>query len=82
VANPTFEVAGARVRERIWRFTLPAWLALICIVTFTVLISAGAAMYKNAPPIPATVVSPQQEIMLTTDLSTQNYELIKRRKIE
>lgn len=47
------------------RFGLPAWLVLICIVTFTVLISAGAAIYKNAPPIPATIVSPQQEIILT-----------------
>ncbi|WP_421658368.1 nitric-oxide reductase large subunit [Leptothermofonsia sp. ETS-13] len=65
MANPTFDVAGARGRERTWRFTLPAWLALICIVTFTVLISAGAAIYKNAPPIPTTVVSPQQEIILT-----------------
>lgn len=47
------------------QFSLPTWLVLICIVTFTVLISAGAAIYKNAPPIPATIVSPQQEMILS-----------------
>lgn len=47
------------------QFSLPAWLVLICIVTFSVLIFAGTAIYKNAPPIPATIVSPQQEIILT-----------------
>lgn len=47
------------------QFSLPTWLVLICIVTFTVLLSAGAAIYKNAPPIPATITSPQQEIILT-----------------
>ncbi|WP_199246137.1 nitric-oxide reductase large subunit [[Phormidium] sp. ETS-05] len=55
--------AGSRPRQ----FSLPAWLVLICIVTFTVLLSAGAVIYKNAPPIPATVVSPQQEIILTQE---------------
>jgi nitric oxide reductase subunit B len=67
MANPTFDVAGMRLRSRTWKFTLPAWLVLICIVTFTVLISAGAAIYKNAPPIPATIVSPQQEVILTQE---------------
>nr|RNJ70849.1 MAG: nitric-oxide reductase large subunit [Leptolyngbya sp. IPPAS B-1204] len=66
MANPTFDIA-VTVRERPRQFSLPAWLVLICLVTFTVLISAGAAIYKNAPPIPATVVSPQQEIILTQD---------------
>ncbi len=66
MANPTFDIA-VTVRERPRQFSLPAWLVLICLVTFTVLISAGAAIYKNAPPIPATVVSPQQEIILTHD---------------
>lgn len=47
------------------RFTLPAWLVLICIITFTVLLSAGAAIWKNAPPIPVSVVSPSQEVILT-----------------
>ncbi|MCU0525812.1 MAG: nitric-oxide reductase large subunit [Elainella sp. Prado103] len=65
MANPTFDIAmTARSRTR-RVIGLPAWLVLICIVTFTVLISAGAAIYKNAPPIPATVVSPQQEVILT-----------------
>lgn len=65
MANPTFDMAVTAKRTR--QFSLPAWLVLICIVTFTVLISAGAAIYKNAPPIPATVVSPQQEIVLTQE---------------
>ncbi|HIK09426.1 MAG TPA: nitric-oxide reductase large subunit [Oscillatoriaceae cyanobacterium M33_DOE_052] len=66
MANITIDpaiTAGSRPRQ----FSLPAWLVLICIVTFTVLLSAGAAIYKNAPPIPATVVSPQQEIILTQE---------------
>ncbi|PMB41702.1 nitric-oxide reductase large subunit [Fischerella thermalis CCMEE 5205] len=67
MANPTFDIAGISPRQSTWRLSLPAWLVLICIVTFTVLISAGAAIYKNAPPIPATIVSPQQEIILTQD---------------
>ncbi|WP_353673990.1 nitric-oxide reductase large subunit [Synechocystis sp. LKSZ1] len=67
MANPTFDLADAQGLERPRRFTLPAWLVLICLVTFTVLISAGAAIYKNAPPIPATVVSPQQEMILTQE---------------
>lgn len=66
MANPTFDIA-VPARERPRQLSLPAWLVLICLVTFTVLISAGAAIYKNAPPIPATVVSPQQEIILTQE---------------
>jgi nitric oxide reductase subunit B len=66
MANPTFDVV-ATTRERPRQFGLPAWLVLICIVTFSVLIAAGAVIYKNAPPIPATVVSPQQEIILTQE---------------
>ncbi|WP_019499142.1 nitric-oxide reductase large subunit [Pseudanabaena sp. PCC 6802] len=67
MANPTFNLGDLAVagRDRLKPFRLPVWLVTICIVTFTVLISAGAAIYKNAPPIPATVVSPQQEIILT-----------------
>ncbi len=66
MANPTFDVA-APIRKPSRQLSLPAWLVLICIVTFTVLISAGAAIYKNAPPIPATVVSPRQEVILTQE---------------
>jgi nitric oxide reductase subunit B len=66
MANPTFDVV-ATTRSRPRQFGLPAWLVLICIVTFSVLIAAGAVIYKNAPPIPATVVSPQQEIILTQE---------------
>lgn len=64
MANPNFDIEVA-VLERPRNFRLPAWLVLICIVSFTVLLSAGAAIYKNAPPIPASIVSPQQEVILT-----------------
>lgn len=66
MANPTFDIA-VTTRKPLWQMSLPVWLVLICVVTFTVLISAGAAIYKNAPPIPATIVSPQQEIILTQE---------------
>ncbi|MBF2034956.1 MAG: nitric-oxide reductase large subunit [Leptolyngbyaceae cyanobacterium T60_A2020_046] len=66
MANPTFDVA-VPIRKPSRQLSLPAWLVLICIVTFTVLISAGAAIYKNAPPIPATVVSPRQEVILSQE---------------
>ncbi|NJK60453.1 MAG: nitric-oxide reductase large subunit [Oscillatoriales cyanobacterium SM2_1_8] len=59
--------AAVPAPERPRQLSLPAWLVLICLVTFTVLIAAGAAIYKNAPPIPATVVSPQQEVILTQE---------------
>lgn len=67
MANPTFDLGEVRVSQRTRKFSLPTWLVLICIVTFSVLIVAGSAIYKNAPPIPATVVSPQQEIILTQE---------------
>ncbi|KPQ38973.1 MAG: cbb3-type cytochrome c oxidase subunit I [Phormidium sp.] len=69
MTNPTLDLKVAR--SPITRFSLPAWLVLVCVVTFTVLIGAGAAIYKNAPPIPATMVSPQQE----TVLSQENIQL-------
>lgn len=66
MANPVLDTTVAtNLRSRRPSFGLPAWLALICIVTFTVLLTAGAAIYKNAPPIPARIVSPQQETILT-----------------
>ncbi|WP_159787825.1 cbb3-type cytochrome c oxidase subunit I [Sodalinema gerasimenkoae] len=65
MTNPTLDLKVAR--SPITRFSLPAWLVLVCVVTFTVLIGAGAAIYKNAPPIPATIVSPQQESVLTQE---------------
>lgn len=49
---------------RRWSWSLPAWLVLICIVAFTVLLAAGAMIWKNAPPVPDTMRSPQ-EIILT-----------------
>lgn len=41
---------GAKAQPQYKRWGLPAWLVLICVVTFTVLLSAGALIYKNAPP--------------------------------
>jgi len=49
------------------RLSLPAWLVLICIITFTILLFAGAAIWKNAPPIPATISSPVEETILTAE---------------
>ncbi|MDM9384875.1 nitric-oxide reductase large subunit [Chlorogloeopsis sp. ULAP01] len=45
--------------------SLPAWLVLICIIAFTALLLAGAAIWKNAPPVPEIVRSQQQEIIFT-----------------
>ncbi|MGR3278702.1 nitric-oxide reductase large subunit [Acaryochloris marina NIES-2412] len=72
MANPILDTTVAtNLRSRRPSMGLPAWLALICIVTFTVLLTAGAAIYKNAPPIPAQMVSPQQETILTqADIQT------------
>lgn len=64
MANPTFDL-GVSPQANPRRLSLPVWLVLVCLITFTVLISAGAAIYKNAPPIPATVISPQQAVILT-----------------
>jgi nitric oxide reductase subunit B len=64
MANPSLEVAGlSRPRSR--SFNLPVWLILICVITFSVLLGAGAAISKYAPPHPGIVQSPQQEIIFT-----------------
>lgn len=72
MANPILDTTVAtNLRSRRPSMGLPAWLALICIVTFTVLLTAGTAIYKNAPPIPAQIVSPQQKTILTqSDIQT------------
>lgn len=68
MTTPSIEIQASSLAPTRQRgFDLPIWLIVICIVTFTVLLSAGAAIYKNAPPIPAMVVSPQQEIVLTQE---------------
>ncbi|UZQ54226.1 nitric-oxide reductase large subunit [Trichothermofontia sichuanensis B231] len=66
MANPTFDIA-VPIRKPGRQLSLPTWLVLICVITFTVLLSAGAAIYKNAPPIPVTIVSPRQEVILTQE---------------
>jgi nitric oxide reductase subunit B len=71
MANPTFDIAVTGIPAKPKGLSLPAWLVLICIVTFTVLLVAGAAIWKNAPPIPTTVKSSQQEVILTaTDIQS------------
>lgn len=70
--NPT-KALQAAARSRDW--TLPAWLVLVCVVTFSVLLTAGAVIYKNAPPMPAAIVSPQQEVLLDRATIQRGQEL-------
>lgn len=71
MANPTFDIAVTGIPAKPKGLSLSAWLVLICIVTFTVLLVAGAAIWKSAPPIPTTVRSSQQEVILTaTDIQS------------
>lgn len=65
IANSTLVDAGTTSVPKKRQLSLPAWLVLICIATFTVLLIAGAIIWKNAPPVPEIVRSPQQEIVLT-----------------
>ncbi len=66
MANSTLGIATPASPSR-RSLSLPAWLVLVCVITFTVLIGAGAAIWKNAPPIPATIQSSQQEIVLRAE---------------
>lgn len=66
MANPSIGIA-AEARSRFRNFGLPVWLVLICVVTFSVLLGAGAAIAKFAPPQPATIQSPQAEVIFTAD---------------
>ncbi|MCT7952201.1 nitric-oxide reductase large subunit [Ancylothrix sp. C2] len=65
MANTTVIDTGTASPSRRRQLSLPVWLVLICIVAFTVLLIAGAAIWKNAPPVPETMRSPAQEIVLT-----------------
>ncbi|MGI0485220.1 nitric-oxide reductase large subunit [Pantanalinema rosaneae CENA516] len=65
MTSPSISVPTIQTQPRRRGLSLPAWLVLICVITFTILLGAGAAIWKNAPPVPTTVVSPQQEIILT-----------------
>lgn len=66
MTSPSVGVAE-KTRLRLKNFSLPVWLILICFVTFSFLLGAGAAISKYAPPQPATVTSPQQEVLLTAE---------------
>jgi nitric oxide reductase subunit B len=65
MANTTLVNADTATVPRRRSLSLPAWLVLICIIAFTALLAAGAVIWKNAPPVPEVVRSPQQEIVLT-----------------
>lgn len=49
-------------RPRLLR--LPAWLMLVYIVTFSVLLWAGTVIAREAPPIPLVIESPQHRVIL------------------
>ena len=65
MANTSIVDVGTATNQKTRRLSFPAWLVLICIVAFSVLLWAGAVIGKNAPPVPEIVRSPQQEIVLT-----------------
>ncbi|MFW6296029.1 MAG: hypothetical protein ACOC04_02440 [Halothece sp.] len=65
MSNSTLVDTGTASVSSQRKLGLPAWLVLICVVAFTVLLAAGVAIWKNAPPVPETVRSPQQEIIFT-----------------
>ncbi|WLT38248.1 hypothetical protein NON20_22610 [Synechocystis sp. B12] len=63
MANSVFDLPIA-TPARAKPFGLPAWLVLVCVVTFSVLLRAEAAIYKNAPHS-CHGDFPQQEIIMT-----------------
>lgn len=65
MTNTTVLNDGMATTPKSRQLSFPAWLALICIVTFTILLAMGAVIWKNAPPVPTVVRSSQQEIVLT-----------------
>lgn len=64
MANPSVTVSIPMKPTR-RTLSLPAWLVLICVITFTVLLGAGAVIWKNAPPVPTYWRSPAQEVILS-----------------
>jgi len=74
MTNQPIGVAEKR-RSGLTNLSLPAWLVLICIVTFSVLLGAGAAISEYAPPQPAKITSPQQEVLFTGDDIQNGQEL-------
>ena len=54
MANPTIDISVTETKANP-RWNLPVWLVLVCVVTFSVLLGAGAAIWKNAPPVPAVI---------------------------
>ncbi|MDR7992491.1 nitric-oxide reductase large subunit [Thermosynechococcus sp. TG252] len=75
MANVPFNITQAAHLERGWHLRLPAWLVLVCVITFSVLLTAGAVIYRHAPPIPTTIVSPQQEVLFSRENIQRGQEL-------
>lgn len=65
MTSPSISINTSQSAKQKRGLSLPAWLVLICIITFSILLGAGAAIWKNAPPVPARVVSPQQTVIFT-----------------
>ncbi len=65
MANTTVVEVGNATHKRTRQLSFPAWLVLVCIVAFSILLWAGTVIWKNAPPVPEIVRSPQQEIIVT-----------------
>lgn len=55
---------GTATARKTRQLSLPVWLVLICIVAFSILLGAGAIIWKNAPPVPTLIKSSQQEIVV------------------
>lgn len=62
----TPEMGGVKSGDRLL-LRLPAWLMLVCMVTFSVLLWAGAVIAREAPPIPLVIESPQHQVLLTRE---------------
>ncbi|WP_088892465.1 nitric-oxide reductase large subunit [Leptolyngbya ohadii] len=65
MTSPSISLKSSQTTTRKRRFSLPAWLVLVCVISFSVLLGAGAAIARNAPPVPVAIESPQSEILLT-----------------
>jgi nitric oxide reductase subunit B len=68
MTDSTIRPQDATAPHRRLSLGLPAWLVLICVVAFTALLILGAAIWKNAPPIPASIRSSQEVLVTKADI--------------
>lgn len=68
MTDSTIRPQEAEAPHRRLSLGLPAWLVLICVVAFTVLLIMGAAIWKNAPPIPTSIRSSQEVIVTKAEI--------------